>query len=200
MEQCAHFNRGKLKVAFVFSVPGTKERDASRPVVGDTGENLEMALESLTRSLKEVFGSSDRYDYRITNSFDEPHSKIIGTSRSEARASQVLSPSNVKRVIEELEGCEWAILCGRRAQLLSTQISAAGIKVVPAWHTGNRALASKFKGDQVASAPTPSERRRARARLWAEDLRTKLDHVRSVPGSDAGSSFPVAGSLGAQLA
>lgn len=192
MEQCAHFNRGILTVAFVFSVPGTKERDASRPVVGDTGENLEIALESLNRSMPEVFSSLHRYDYRITNSFDEPHSKVIGTSRSEARVSQVLSPANVKRVTEELEGCEWAILCGRRAQLLSAQINDSGIRVVHAWHTGNQALATKFKSEQVASEPTPCGRRLARVGLWAEDLRTKLEHVRSVSCLGANSSFHVA--------
>jgi len=166
----AHFNRGSLPVAFVFSVPGTKERDVSMPVAGDTGANLTIALGHLTRTLPSIFESPDRYEYRITNAFAEPHSKKIGTFRSEAKVSEIRNSENVRRVIEELDGCKLAILCGRRAQLLSADVKHSGIAVIHAWHTGNRALIAKYRGGQVASESTPDRRRQVRALLWAKDL------------------------------
>jgi uracil-DNA glycosylase len=174
MQKQAHFHPGLLPVAFVFSVPGTKEKDASVPVAGDTGDNLGIALGHLARCLPHIFESANRYDYRITNSFAEPHSKKIGTSHTEAKASQIRNPDNVRRVIEELKGCKLAILCGRRAQLLTAEIELAGIKAIHAWHTGNRALINKYTGARVAAESTPNARRQVRALLWAKDLETKI--------------------------
>ena len=169
-----HFNNGKIPVAFVFSVPGAAELKEGKPVFGDTGENLNFALEHLLSAKPCVFKSSDRYAYRITNAFPSPLAKSLGHSSSEARPSQILEPENVKRLLKDLQGCRLVVLCGRRAQLLSKEVGRSGTTVVHAWHTGNRALITKYKSEKVRAAPTPLDRRKLRAKLWAEELLQSL--------------------------
>lgn len=174
-----HFNKGTLPLAFVFSVPGAVELKEGKPVFGDTGENLNFALEHLLSAQPSLFKSGDRYAYRITNAFSTPLAKSLGSSSSEARPSQILEPENVKRVIKELQGCSLVVLCGRRAQLLSKAIERPGTTVLHAWHTGNRALITKYKSTKVKVAPTPLDRRQLRAKLWAKELLQSLSAARA---------------------
>ncbi len=174
-----HFNKGKLPVAFVFSVPGARELDENKPVAGDTGENLAFALEYLHSASPEMFPSIDRYAYRITNSFTEPLAKSLGNKATEAKRSEVLEGANVARVVRELRGCMVVVLCGRRAQLLSGAIQSSETTVVHAWHTGNRALAGKYKNKKVSATSSPRARRSARAELWAKEV------LQSIAGHNA---------------
>lgn len=97
----AHHSQGRLPVAFVFSVPGAREKFASCPVAGATGENLSFALEHLHAELPAVFSSTDRYAYRITNAYSKPIAKSLGDASSEASDSQVQAPENIARVLRE---------------------------------------------------------------------------------------------------
>ena len=67
MASSPHFWRGDIALAFMFSAPGDEERRQGRPVAGDTGTNLELALGHLHSALPMLFRSVHRYDYRITN-------------------------------------------------------------------------------------------------------------------------------------
>jgi hypothetical protein len=125
-----HFNTGTLPLAFVFSVPGADELKEGRPVAGDTGRNLTLALKSLVMKEPSLFASPDRYAYRITNAFDEPMAISLKSEASEAKASQILEPSNMKRVIRDLQGCSLVVLCGRKAQLLTKEVEQPGVTVV----------------------------------------------------------------------
>ena len=169
-----HYSPGTLPVAFVFSVPGAREKSAGAPVAGTAGENLSFALAYLHARLPAVFASPDRYAYRITNAYKEPFAKSLGDESSQARDSQILESANVKRVLRELDGCRTVILCGLKAQLLADEIRKSHKMVVCAWHTSNRALSGKYKTTEVTELLNSLERRKKRAELWAREILRKL--------------------------
>lgn len=172
----AHHWQGQLPVAFVFSVPGSYEKSAGRPVAGATGENLSFALEHLHSELSAVFPSTDRYAYRITNAYAKPIAKSLGDASSQARDLQVQAPNNIARVLRDLDGCAFVILCGLKAQLLADSIRQDGRTVACSWHTSNQALSNKFSSVEVAKLPDAYARRRLRAKLWARELLISLRH------------------------
>ena len=171
IELSAHYCKGCIPVAFVFSVPGKKEQDANRPISGATGVNLSYALEVLNEQAPELFKSQDRYCYRITNAYSKP------TYRSKDKITEqgfkeITAEDNVKRVICDLAECEIVVLCGRRAQMLASQIEMAGnYLVIPMWHTSSQALLGKYNNEAgVRALPSANHRARRRAQLWARDL------------------------------
>lgn len=141
--------------------------------------NLTIALRFLVSKEPKLFSSTDRYGYRITNAFDQPMAASLKSGASEAKASQILEPGNVKRVVEELQGCGLVVLCDRKAQLLTKEVERAGMRAVHAWHTGNRALIAKHQGEDVARASTALARRQLRAHLWAKDLLVDIRAARA---------------------
>lgn len=174
-----HFNAGNLPVAFVFSAPGARELEEGRPVAGVTGENLAFALELLHSEMPKMFPSIDRYEYRITNASAVPLAKRLGSPTTQATPSEIIERANVDRVVLELAGCNVVVLCGRRAQLLSGAAHAVGRTVVDASHTGNQALNGRYR--DIGMSPTHSSsaaRRRARARLWAEEVLQSIVRAR----------------------
>jgi len=177
----AHYWQGQLPVAFVFSVPGSHEKSASRPVAGATGENLSFALEHLHSEFTVVFSSTDRYAYRITNAYSKPIAKSLGDTSSQASNSQVQARENITRVLRDLDGCNLVILCGIKAQLLAESIRHSGRIVVSSWHTSNQALSNKFNSPDVCKLREPFARRQLRAKLWAYAL---LDSLRLAPYAD----------------
>jgi hypothetical protein len=170
----SHYNHGNLPLAFVFSVPGAVESSTHRPVSGVTGENLSIALCHLHLWRPEVFGSTDRYAYRITNAFNNPIAKSLGNKSTEASKRDVLSLENIDRVIQETEGCNIVVLCGLRAQLLSSHLSKAGAVTFNAWHTSSQALNSKYNCSSIKELADADLRRKNRALLWANDLASLL--------------------------
>lgn len=176
-----HFCRGHLPVAFVFSAPGAEEKSADKPVSGDAGQNLSFALKYLHATNPIAFGSTHRYDYRISNAFASPIAVSLGHKASEASAAQILESANVDRVLKDLAGCTIVVLCGRKSQLLSTHVAATGITVIHAWHTGNKALNEKYKLSADIKYESPTARRRQRAELWARDVLLALTPQNNVP-------------------
>lgn len=175
----SHFWQGQLPVAFVFSVPGAHEMSTCRPVSGATGENLSFALEHLHSELPGVFSSTDRYAYRITNAYSKPIAKSLGDASSQASDLQVQAPENIIRVVRDINGCDFVILCGLKAQLLAESIRQPSRTVVCTWHTSNLALSNKFRSVEVSRVAEPYARRQLRARLWAQELLNSLrpNHV-----------------------
>lgn len=170
----AHLCHGNLPVAFVFSVPGKAEKAQGRPVAEDTGENLDAALICLHASRPELFASVHRYDYRITNAFAKPIAVSLGNAKSEAKDSEIKESRNVSRVVAELDGCNFVILCGRKAKLLRVTIAAAGRSVIVAPHVGNKGLNTSFPTLSLSTGLSTAARRQQRVELWAQVI---LDSV-----------------------
>ena len=170
----AHFNKGRLRLAFLFSAPGAREHAARRPVAGVTGENLDFALGYLHSKRPDLFASSERYAYRITNAFSQPLARSRGDRASEARRDQIVENANIARIKRELRGCDLVIVCGRKAQLLSRLLSTPRRSVIDMPHIGNRALSTQYSGRRFSAPASPIARRKLRARAWAEDLLRSL--------------------------
>lgn len=137
-----------------------------KPASGDTGENLEAGLTWLNSHAPKLFPSTHRYDYRITNAFAEPRARALGHNSSEAKDSEVRASENMARVIEELADCSLVLLCGRKAQLLSTAIQASGASVIKIPHPGHRGLNRAFPHIQAKGIATyPNQQR---IELWAQ--------------------------------
>lgn len=172
--QTPYYNHGRKNIAFVFSVPGSYEVECNRPVAGATGRNLAIALKHLNSAKPQTFCSLDRYDYRITNAHTRPLSHSYGETRTEARHSEIIDQENVKRVLENLQGCKIIVLCGRKAQLLSSYIKQRNYQVVEVSHLGSQALNRVHNTLEARSASKPYERNRIRVGEWANDLLLKL--------------------------
>jgi uracil-DNA glycosylase len=169
-----HFHAGNNLTAFVFSAPGAREKLSGLPVTGDTGTNLEDGLVWLARARPDVFPSTARYDYRITNAFAKPLAKSLGDKRTEASHAEILTSANVARLLIELQGMRHVVLCGKRPGFLKPALAAAGLKVLSATHTGNQALNSIFKVSPTTS-PTAADRRAVRVHTWAQAVLSELD-------------------------
>lgn len=170
-----HFCTGHIPTAFVFSAPGKKEKDAGRPVVGATGENLELALTHLKAAEPRCFPSLDRYDYRITNAIQRPIARALGDRASEAGNAEIRALSNVERVLQELEGCRLVVLSGHKARLLAEPVRRSGRAVVEVPHAGNRGLLTfRTDGGEQASS---GDRRRDRVRHWANAVLRQVERL-----------------------
>lgn len=170
----AHYCEGSIQIAFVFSVPGAAEQEADKPVAGETGRNLEVALSHLHQFLPELFKSKHRYDYRITNAFTKPIARSLGHSASEAPNKKIKEPENLTRVARELKNCDIVILSGKKSQLLRKHLEAPGRTIIPVAHVGNAGLNSIELPSAVA-AETSSERRKQRIERWANQVKTGID-------------------------
>lgn len=173
----AHYCHGLpgARVAFLFSAPGRLEEAKGAPVAGVTGANLNAALAWLREQEPALFPSADRYDYRVTNAFAEVlYEGKHG--RTEATRAEVLAPSNVQRVLEELKGVEAVVLCGGKACLIRPALEAAGLAVVEACHCGNRGLVGKYRTShpELSALASSKDRSRKRAELWGADVLAAL--------------------------
>jgi len=168
MASSPHFWRGDIPVAFVFSAPGDEERRQGRPVAGDTGTNLELALGHLHSALPMLFRSVHRYDYRITNAWPEPIAVALGHRASEGSDAQIRDPDNVGRVLRELEGCNLVVLSGNKAKLLAEAMGASGRQYVEVPHVGNKGLNGKYTVPVQLVSVSPAIRREHRVRRWAD--------------------------------
>lgn len=170
MRCSAHFCEGRLDVAFVFSVPGAEELRSGKPVAGETGENLTLALTHLHAGRGDLFPSLDRYEYRITNAWPIPTAFSLGHGSSEVSDAEIRARVNVRRVLEELAGCRLAILGGDKAKLLSKELATSVGTVIGAPHVGDRGLSNAYSRVIRPNLPTSRARREERVRLWAEGV------------------------------
>lgn len=171
-----HYCRGSLTVAFVLSAPGSKEGEASMPVAGRTGANLEDCVRLLSEMRPDWFKGTCRYDYRLTNAFREVEFKAM-TGRSEASLVEVRR--RIGEVVAELEGCRLVILCGKRAQSLLGGLEAGmrGVAFACACHPGVRGMTAIYCGDRFGALTNASQRSGARRLAWAENVCRQLPVV-----------------------
>lgn len=168
MASSPHFWRGDIALAFIFSAPGDEERRQGRPVAGGTGTNLELALGHLHSALPKLFRSVHRYDYRITNAWPEPIAVALGHGASERSDAQIRDPDNVRRVLQELEGCNLVVLSGNKAKLLAEPVGASGRQYVEVPHVGNKGLNGTYTVPIQLVSASGAVRREYRVRLWAD--------------------------------
>lgn len=121
MKEC-HYNKGiKTDIALVFSCPGKKEENQSRPISGQTGKNLDYFLTRLSEKLK--FEFKNRYDLRITNSVKTVYYKNSTSNKTEPTTYEIKDENNLIRLYNELYDIEGFILCfGKKAELALNEI------------------------------------------------------------------------------
>lgn len=108
--------RKDIKTAFIFSCPGQEELKSGLLVNGQTGKNLDMMLTILNKKRPDIFPSTNRYDYRITNSSEIVHYKAHD-NRTEPKAAEITAPENIKRLKEDISGYGHVITFGRCSQI-----------------------------------------------------------------------------------
>ena len=111
--------------AFVFSCPGQKEELLGHPCAGATGRNLDLALPKLHALCPERFNSPLRSEYVLTNSWSQVEYPAK-TGRSEATATEILSPDNLNRLERELAGIQTILICGQKAKHAVLALQAEG--------------------------------------------------------------------------
>ena len=111
--------------AFVFSCPGQKEALLGHPCAGATGRNLDAALPKLHALAPKYFASSSRAAYVLTNSWSQIEYPAK-TGRSEATATEILSPDNLNRLERELSNITTILICGQKAKQAVLELQAQG--------------------------------------------------------------------------
>jgi hypothetical protein len=101
--------------AFVFSCPGQREELLGHPCAGATGRNLDLALPKLHAQCPDLFTSPLRSAYVLTNSWPQIEYPAK-TGRSEATATEILSPANLDRLERELTSITTILICGQKAK------------------------------------------------------------------------------------
>lgn len=116
-------NEGKpeINTAFIFSCPGQEELKSGKLVNGQTGKNLDKVLVFLNRKYPEIFPSTNRYDYRITNSSECVHYQAYD-GRTEPTSQEIKKPENISRLKKDIEGYNYVITFGKSADLAARQI------------------------------------------------------------------------------
>ena len=117
MKSIVKYNKGSddCVIAFVFSCPGIEEKKNKKLVFGKTGENLNTILQDLIKQFPELFHSTDRYAYRITNA-----SQIVHPNKSDKRTepliSEITAAGNLKRLYNEIQNFKYVISFGKKAK------------------------------------------------------------------------------------
>ncbi|MBU0944727.1 MAG: uracil-DNA glycosylase family protein [Proteobacteria bacterium] len=175
-----HYNKGNPtnKIAFILSTPGKVEGVAGRPASGETGANLNAILEILNKREPSLFGSTDRYEYLITNASTEVMHSFKGNGRTEDVSLNITREKNVARIQSEVKNCSIIILCGKKAELLSAYLH--GKKLIRLPHLGNKGLRNKYKNSSplLNGLKTAAVRDATRLRLCADCILEQLHNAK----------------------
>jgi hypothetical protein len=123
-----HLNVGKEdnNIVLLFSCPGQMEEDLKKPVACQTGINLNMLLKILHEEKNDVFKYTNRYDYRITNTWNKVEYQAK-TGRTEAPLKKIKESRNLERLEQELEYKKTLILFGKNAKSIKNLLNFNGI-------------------------------------------------------------------------
>ena len=132
----------KGEVAVLLSCPGKSEEKAGRPAAGATGTNLNGVLKEMGLSRDEVL---------IDNSWP----KVMYSAKTgdtQPTRLQVVSPQNLNRLKEDLEGRGTVIALGQRAIWAVDALIKVGkldkdVKIARGVHTSNRSLSYSYPVD-----------------------------------------------------
>jgi hypothetical protein len=146
----AHYNKGlcNIETGFMLSAPGRYEKISGRPAAKTTGNNLESLIEILNSNLPNIFPHKDRYSYRITNAEKKIHYKTK-TNDTEGRDKDILSDSNIDRILSETTGIKYLFCLGDKASLTIEKLKEKGFegKIYSDIHIGMKSLNFNIKKD-----------------------------------------------------
>ncbi|MBE9886576.1 hypothetical protein G8B50_02495 [Enterococcus durans] len=170
-ENSASFWKGSntSKVAFVFECPGQEEENQSKPVAGQTGENLNIVLDFLVNycSKKSLFHSIDRYDYRILNLSEKVYYKAKN-GRTIPLIRDIRPDKNINRIIEQIGECDTVIFFNKSKKydkvMNKIQNKLNNKKIIRVRHLGFQSINSGIKEDKdgkllVKGQPGNTEKR-----------------------------------------
>ncbi len=172
-KNCCYYNEGEYKeVAFVFSAPGRLElyNGDNKPVVGDTGANLEELIKLLESPKNKLFPESpnisqenklriNRYKYRITNAYPKPLYRDRD-NKSEASNKDIEARGNIKRLYNELKDInQYVILFGNKAGLIEEKLSINAKFIRIRRHLGPQGLNSIKNNELPEGSETNSKKR-----------------------------------------
>ena len=142
--------REDIKTAFIFSCPGQEELKSGLLVNGQTGKNLDMLLTILNNRRPDIFPSTNRYEYRITNSSEIVHYKALD-NRTEAKPQEINAPENLKRLKADIVGYDYVITFGRcsaiGAESIKNDTECKNTTFVYSQHLSFMSLNSSIKTD-----------------------------------------------------
>ncbi len=154
-KQKAHYNHGKpdVKVGFIFSAPGRLEEKEERPVVGITGDNLDLLINILHLQYPEKFPFKNRYSYRITNAIKDVHYRAK-TNNTEGSDNKVLNKENIFRILEEITGLTDIFCFGAKPKLLKNKLISEGFcgSIYCDIHLGLQAINRQIRKDLHGNA------------------------------------------------
>ncbi|HEY0031976.1 MAG TPA: uracil-DNA glycosylase family protein, partial [Devosia sp.] len=101
----------RVRTAFVLAAPGLEEEQQGHPAAGATGQNLDRILAHLHTHESTEFPSTDRFDYRITNSV----SQIMSGSASMPDWIDVVGDSNLERLHSQIHEHEVIVALSKPA-------------------------------------------------------------------------------------
>ena len=177
-----YYNKGiKNDIAFVFSVPGKLELYNNRPVVGETG----VLLEDLMFLLKdEIFKDIDknkrtnRYDYRITNSFNQPTFKAKD-NRTEASKTEIEEKNNIERLRNELiDITNYIFVFGDKAKIAIENLKGLKAKLIFVRHLGLMSV-NQIKKDIDNNELIPNEKGNTfkRLKVIAKNIKEQIKNT-----------------------
>ena len=163
----------QTNVVFIFSTPGQEEAHNNRPVAGETGTNMNNILNILKQNRPDIFPSTCRYFYRISNAYTEALWREKD-NRSEADCGLILSRKNIERIICDVGICQYVILSGRKAQLLRSHVDHKNI--VQTCHFGWVGLRNTYQNghSRLSGCPNGRARDQMRISLCAEEILKQL--------------------------
>ncbi|MCG7360419.1 hypothetical protein MHZ93_03995 [Roseomonas sp. ACRSG] len=153
---------------WVASAAGRLELEEGRPVVGQTGDNIDLALPTLNRLWPEAFPFFSRWDYYITNASNEVHFQSC-TGRTEARNKDILNPTNLERLQAAVGNRRYVVLLGKKALVTAKAAKLGGVWFYGC-HPSLSAVNRKYKLGPDAVTLSSSERNALRLSKWAADI------------------------------
>ncbi len=153
-----------VRTTIVLSAPGNAEARAGRPAAGQTGKNLQLAIEELSRRNPQRFPSDKLDDYTLINAVPAIHSANT-TGRTEGRDDEIKKPENIRRLQKVINGADCVVALGKKAE---TAVTAAGYNgpVFKSLHPSMQAINRQYKSKKK----TPKARNRDRIQQWARDV------------------------------
>lgn len=171
-----HYNKGcqNNSVAFIFSTPGRLE--TTRPVSGKTGDNMDAILQILNAKKPDLFCSTCRYFYRITNASTNTMYAANNNGRTESSNSEILMQANLDRITRELQNIKYVVLCGKKACLLKDRLGPGHFGYIESCHFGNKGLNETYPNTrpELQEIGCSAERMNIRYRLCANAI---LDQI-----------------------
>lgn len=130
-----------IRTAFVLAAPGSEEEQKGHPAAGVTGQNLNRILAHLHTHDSTEFPSTDRFDYRITNSVG----RIMSGPKSMPDWIDVVGDSNLERLHSQIH--EYGIIVAlSQPALIAVELTGLRPKYYHLNHPARRGMNGLVRG------------------------------------------------------